>query len=230
MSHAVAVTFVHDVPVEIPLGLDSLEAFRRWAVSDEFPEQGRIDYLAGRIVVDMSPEDLHTHGKVKTELVMVIAWRIKQAGLGEIYTDRTRVSCPQGDLSAEPDIVFVSEQSLDSGRVRLVPKAGEQPDRYVELEGPPDLIVEIVGDSSRAKDVAELPPLYHRAGVREFWRIDARRAAVSFEIFRPGPADWEPAPTDADGYRFSAMLDRWYRLDRRRGAAGRLAYDLREKQ
>ncbi len=229
MSHPLAVTFVHDTPVEVPLGLASLADFRRWAVSDEFPDQARIDYLAGRIIIDMSPEDLHTHGIVKTELVMVIGSRIKQGRLGEIYTDRTRVSCPEADLSAEPDVVFVSEESLESGRVRLVPKAGGQPDRYVEMEGPPDLIVEIVSDSSRAKDVEDLPPLYFRAGVGEFWRVDARGKEIAFQVFRPGPTAWEPAETDADGYQLSGVLGRWYRLDRDRNAAGRLVYDLRER-
>jgi hypothetical protein len=34
-----------------------LEGFRRWAFSAEFPEIGRIDYLAGDVEVDTSPED-----------------------------------------------------------------------------------------------------------------------------------------------------------------------------
>jgi hypothetical protein len=38
---------------EIPL-VQSLADFRKWATSDEFPEHVRIDYLAGRIEVDMS--------------------------------------------------------------------------------------------------------------------------------------------------------------------------------
>ncbi|HVT15264.1 MAG TPA: hypothetical protein VHQ90_03650 [Thermoanaerobaculia bacterium] len=42
----------------IPAGIDSLAAFRRWAFSDEFPENGRIDYLAGTIDADFSLEKL----------------------------------------------------------------------------------------------------------------------------------------------------------------------------
>lgn len=38
-----------------------------------------------------------------------------------------------------------------------------------------------------------------------------------------------PVETDADGYRLSGVLGRWYRLDRDRNAAGRLVYDLRER-
>jgi len=210
--------------------LRCLADFRRWATSEDFPERGRIDYIAGRIDVDMSPEDLHTHGKLKTELVIVLGRRVKQAGLGELYTDRARVSCPEADLSAEPDVVFVSESSLDSGRVRLIPKTSGGADRYVELEGPPDLIVEIVSDASVRKDSERLPVAYYRAGVTEFWLIDARGDDLLFRIHHRGQSQYEPAATDAEGYQYSNVLDRRYRLDRSRNPKGRIVFDLRERE
>jgi len=216
--------------IEIPLSLRSLADFRRWVGSDAFPEQGRVDYLSGCIEVDMSPEDLHTHGKLKTELVAVLWQRIKQRQLGELYTDSTRVCCPDADLSVEPDLVFVSDSSLDSGRVRLVPKAGGGPDRYVELEGPPDLIVEIVSDASARKDTERLPAAYFQAGVGEFWLVDARGDELLFRIHRHGGASYEPAVTDADGYQCSPALACSFRLDRARNPRGRLTFDLETKE
>ncbi|NQU23988.1 MAG: Uma2 family endonuclease [Candidatus Nealsonbacteria bacterium] len=221
-----AITPVLEEQIEVPMDIRCLDDFRRWAVSDAFPERGRIDYIAGRIDVDMSPEDLHTHGKLKTEFVGVLWQQIKREGLGEIYTDSTRVSCPEADVSAEPDVVFISEASLDSGRVRLVPKASGAADRYVELEGPPDLIVEIVSDSSARKDTERLPVAYYRAGVTEFWLIDARGDELLFHIHRRGPSQYEPVEPDADGYQHSAVLGSRYRLDRSRNAKGRIEFDL----
>lgn len=226
-----SVTFVsQDDRVHVPLGDWCLGDFRRWAASDAFPERGRIDYIRGKMEVDMSPEDLHTHGKVKTELIGVLWQRIKREGLGEVYTDRARVSSVPADVSAEPDLVFVSEASLDSGRVRLVPKAGGQRDRYVELEGSPDLIVEIISDSSVEKDTEELPLSYYEAGVAEYWLVDARGEQLLFRIHGRGPSRFEPVPVDAEGFQHSAVLDRRYRLDRSRNDAGRVVFDLREKQ
>jgi Uma2 family endonuclease len=225
-----ALTLVLEERIEVPMDLRCLADFRRWATSDGFPERGRIDYIAGRIDVDMSPEDLHTHGKLKIELVRVLSQRVKEDELGELYSDRTRVSCPEADLSVEPDVVFVSESSLDSGRVRLVPRTGGGADRYVELEGPPDLIVEIVSDASVRKDTERLPVAYYQAGVTEFWLIDARGADVLFHIHHPGPAQYEPTQTDADRYQHSPVLGHWYRLDRSRNTKGRVVFDLREKQ
>jgi len=224
-----ALTLVLEEQIEVPMDLRCLADFRRWATSDAFPERGRIDYIAGRIDVDMSPEDLHTHGKLKIELVRVLSQRVKKDELGELYSDRTRASCAEADLSVEPDVVFVSESSLDTGRVRLVPKAGGGADRYVELEGPPDLIVEIVSDASVRKDTDRLPAAYFQAGVDEFWLIDARGEDLLFRIHRRGPSEYEPAERDADGYQRSVVLNRSYRLERGRNARGRLLFDLHEK-
>jgi Uma2 family endonuclease len=167
---------------------------------------------------------------LKTEVVGVLWQQIKAAGLGQLYSDRTRVSSPAADFSVEPDVVFISESSLDSGRVRPVPKAGGGSDRYIELEGPPDLVVEIVSDGSVHKDTERLPAAYYRAGVPEFWLIDARRDDLFFRVHRRGPVRYEPAKADQDGYQYSAVVPGWYRLDRSRNARGRTVFDLRVKQ
>ena len=224
-----ALTLVLEEEIEVPMDLRCLADFRRWATSDAFPERGRIDYIAGRIDIDMSPEDLHTHGILKGEVHGVLWRRTKEDELGQLYVDSARVSCPEADLSVEPDVVFVSLSSLDTGRVRLVPKAGGGADRYVELEGPPDLIVEIVSDASVRKDTERLPAAYYQAGVSEFWLIDARGEDLLFHIHSRGPTQYEPADRDADGYQRSRVLNRWYRLDRGRDARGWVVFDLHEK-
>jgi hypothetical protein len=44
-SQATSVLF--EERIEVPLTIRSLDDFRRWALSDEFPETGRIDFIAG---------------------------------------------------------------------------------------------------------------------------------------------------------------------------------------
>ena len=59
--------FIQEEPA-IPSGMSELSQFRRWSWGDAFPERGRIDFLAGTVEVDLSPEDLYTHGAVKSAL------------------------------------------------------------------------------------------------------------------------------------------------------------------
>jgi Uma2 family endonuclease len=129
----------------------------------------------------------------------------------------------------EPDVVFLSHHSIESGRVRLVPKTSAEPDRYVELEGPPDLIVEIVSDSSVTKDTRRLPAAYWRAGVEEFWLVDARGETLLFQIHRRGRSAYEAILPDADGFQYSAVFETRFRLTRRRNEHGRWVFDLEER-
>ena len=225
-----ASTVVFEEQVEIPLDLRSLAEFRRWALSDDFPERGRVDFLAGRIEVDMSPEDFFCHGTLKVELIRVISQRVKDAGSGHLVTDRTRVSCPGADLSAEPDIVFVSNETLATGRARLVAAATGQPGRYVELEGAPDLVVEIVSDRSVVKDTRRLPEAYFKAGVCEFWLADARSEQLVFLIHQCGEAGYRAVEPDSEGFQRSSVLDRRFRLDGSRDAGGNWTFDFRQAE
>ena len=224
-----ATSVIIEEQLEIPLSIRSLLDFRRWATSDEFPEQGRIDYIAGRIEVDMSPEDLFCHGTLKIEMITVLNGRAKHLQLGDLFSDRTRVSCPDADLSAEPDIVFVAADAVVGGRVRLIAKATAGPGRYIELEGSPDLVVEIVSDSSVNKDTDRLPQAYWSAGIREFWLVDARGDQLVFEIRRAGECGFEAVPVDEHGYQHSAVFGCRYRLDRSRDGRGLWTYNLCEK-
>ena len=223
-----ASSVIFEERVEIPY-FRSLAEFRAWALSDDFPERGRIDYIGGRIEVDMSPENLFFHGSIKTEVVGELRDVVRSAGGGYLFSDRTRVSSPDADLSAEPDVVYLSAETIDSGRVRLVPSAGGEADSYVELEGAPDLVVEIVSDSSVAKDTKRLPISYWRAGIAEYWLVDARRERLLFRIHARGADGYEPAPVDGEGFQLSTVFGRRFRLERRRDARGRWVFDLQSR-
>jgi Uma2 family endonuclease len=217
----------HDV--EVPLDVGTLEGFRRWALSDGFPESGRVDFINGKIEIDMSPENAFTHGTPKIKLIQVLSAIVENDEAGYLFSDRMRWSSQPADLSVEPDIVFISHDALDSGRVKLIEQAGGNEDDFIELEGPPDLVVEIVSKSSVGKDTKRLPPAYFKAGVREFWLVDARREKMQFVIHARGSRRFLPQSSDARGFQRSLVLKRKFRLDRERDRRGRWRYDLQVK-
>jgi len=81
---------IFEEAVAVPLGLTGLADFRRWSAAPEFPETGRIDFLAGTIEVDMSPEDIFCHGVLKAEVAAVLQRRIKDLALGCGYRLESR--------------------------------------------------------------------------------------------------------------------------------------------
>ena len=120
-------TVLLEEQIEIPT-IHNLAEFRRWALSDDFPQRGRIDYITGRIEVNLVPTEIFTHGTLKTELVCKIHRQVEQLDLGHT-TIGTRVSSIRGDYSASPDVVVITYQSFDEERVRLIPKASGEKDR-----------------------------------------------------------------------------------------------------
>jgi Uma2 family endonuclease len=215
-----------DHGVEIPPGIVDLESFRKWARSDGFPERGRIDWVAGRLEVDMSPEDLNTHGSPKSAVAGELINRIQELDRGLVYIDRARVSNPCADLSAEPDIVVVLFETVESGEARLVPKASGETGRFVEIEGRVDLVVECVSDSSETRDRGRLPRRFWIAGIPEYWVVDGRGEAVSLEILSRGSEEYEATPCDERGFRRSEILQAKVRLSRRRERAGLVVFRL----
>ncbi len=222
-----ASTIIFEERLTIP-PIDSLSDFRRWALSDEFPQTGRIDYFAGLIEVDMSPEDLYTHGTLKAEVASVIHQRTKQIE-GQTFIDCTRITFPATGLSVEPDVLVVMNSSLADGRVNRVPKASREQGRFIEFEGSADLIVEIVSDSSAVKDFQRLPSAYFAAGVSEFWLADARGSQLLFQIHRRGSQGFEPVEIDNQGYQISTVLEKNYRLECEPSEADSMIYNLKER-
>lgn len=211
-EHAV----IFEQELRVPTDAFTQEGFQDWVGSEDFPATGRIDFLAGDVEVEMSPEDLYTHGVVKTAIVLTLGDLIVRTDLGDVFTDSTRVTSRFAQLSAEPDVVVIFRETLESGRVRLVPSLAKGSDRYIAIEGAPDLIVEVVSDGSQGKDTERLPRLYALAGVPELWLADARGIDIRFMIFTLDDGAYRLVAPDADGWVTSPRLGRSLRLARRR--------------
>ncbi len=210
--------------VRIPRCVVDLEGFRAWSRSPEFPEKGRIDWVDGELEVDMSPERLNAQGAPKAAIVAALQMLVDQRDLGVVYTDSTRLSVPEANLSAEPDVTVVFFESVRSGRVRLVPTVAG--DDKVEIEGPPDLVVECVSPSSVHKDSGRLRECYWKAGVPEYWLVDARTDIPCFSVLRHGPLDYEEVSAGADGFTTSPLLGISLRLVRLAPREGLVRYRL----
>jgi Uma2 family endonuclease len=167
--------------VEVPEWVKNLHSFRRWADSPDFPEEGNIWWLRGRVWVDMSMEQIFSHNRVKTVITSVLNQFVDAAGLGLILSDGVLVTNFAADISGNPDACFISNESLDSDAARLI--EGKQ-GGYVEIQGAPDMVLEVVSTSSVRKDTEVLREAYWEAGVKEYWLVDARKEPLSFDILR----------------------------------------------
>src|SRR5262249_48887709 len=143
--------FGSDRGVIVPTWIVDHASYRHWATSDDFPNTGWISYLDGLIWVDLNMERV-IHNQIKTQIGAVLALLVQSLALGHIFADRMLITNRKARLSTEPDGLFVSYESIRSGSVLL--KKG---DNTVELEGSPDMALEVVSASSVEKDTEHLP-------------------------------------------------------------------------
>jgi Uma2 family endonuclease len=215
-------TFISDsAEVHVPEWVVDLASFRRWAHSDEFPEKGRVCFFDNQVWIDMSGEQLFTHAVLKTEITFVLYGLVKAGKLGIFSTDGWLVSSVEAGICSKPDATFIATASLQD-RVRLIEgKRGG----YIEAEGSPDMVLEVVSTSSVSKDTVSLRQAYWEAGVREYWLVDGRNEPLKFDILRHTPSGYRATPRK-DGWLRSTVFDRSFRLEQTVGVGGHPEYTL----
>ena len=90
-----------------------------------------------------------------------------------------RQPVPDLEFSSQPDGMFISNESWDSGTVKL-----QQNDKSLVILGTPDMVLEVISKSSTLKDQKTKKALYHQAGIREYWMADSRLASPTLIIYR----------------------------------------------
>jgi Uma2 family endonuclease len=193
----------------IPAEVGDLDSFCRWACSEDFPEHGKFSYLAGTIWVDLIMEKLYTHNQVKGEMTRSLSDLLRGLGWGRFVTDGMLLRNADADLSTEPDGVVLSFEAMRTGRVRRL--EGEGADCLI-LDGTPEMVLEVVSDTSVRKDTVDLRELYWKAGIPEYWLIDARGDTVRFDILKHGPKGYTPTRRQAGGWLRSNVFDRSFRI------------------
>jgi Uma2 family endonuclease len=211
-------------PPRLPRAATTHSGFRRWITSLRFPQEVRPTFVDGEIWLSMSPESLETHNKVKTEFTAVFARHVQERDLGEVYSDRSLLTNVDARVSTEPDLLFVSWAASETGRVTLGRRKRAQ-EEFIEIVGTPDVVLEIVSDSSVRKDLVRLKEAYERARIPEYWVVDARGDQIRFEILSLASDGYHPS-APANQPQTSRALAARFALRRGRNRLGRFDYRL----
>ena len=135
------------------------------------PEDRRYELLDGDLVVAPAPN--LKHQRVLLALGMLLGRFVKEAGLGEVLLSPCDVVLSDTDV-VQPDLLFISR-----GREHLV-RNGDN------VQGAPDLVVEILSPATADRDRGYKRALYARHGVSEYWLIDPVAETVSLHLQRNG--------------------------------------------
>jgi Uma2 family endonuclease len=140
------------------------------------PNDGkRYEIIDGELFVTPSP--LTRHQLVVMNLAYYLIGFVKRHDLGVVYLAPLDVVFSPYDV-VEPDILYVSK-----ARAAIVTEKN--------VQGAPDLVVEVLSESTAKIDRTTKLKLYARFEVREYWLIDPIK--LSAEIYRLGSEGFELA-------------------------------------
>jgi len=141
----------------------------------EFEAWGDPDVRAewvNREVILLSPSNLR-HIKLAIWLTTVLDTIVRHRQLGEVYAE-PMIRLVQVRQQRSPDVVFVSR-----ARRKLL--------HETYIDGPPDLVMEIVSPDSVSRDWHDKYVAYEASGVREYWVIDLQSERVeAYSLGRNG--------------------------------------------
>ncbi len=108
----------------------------------------------------VSPAPRKRHQLASSNLHITLGYFIRGRRLGQIYAAPFDVLFSGYDI-AQPDLLFISNE-----RLSLLNEDN--------FKGAPDLVIEILSDSTRRTDEGIKRRIYERSGVIEYWLVDPK--------------------------------------------------------
>jgi Uma2 family endonuclease len=155
-------------------------------------EDAHAEWVEGEVTVFMPPKIVHQ--RLSNFLANLLDPYIRLFALGELFTAPCEMKIFPGRSSREPDIFFVAKEH--SHRLN-----------DDQLIGPADLVIELLSDSSVARDRDAKFYEYQEAGVPEYWIFDPRPGKVRSDFYQLGAdGQYRAVALDADGRYHSHVL------------------------
>jgi Uma2 family endonuclease len=127
------------------------------------PEDGnRYEVIDGELYV--SPPPIEPHQRASGALHYYVTHHVRQRRLGRVYFAPLGVVLDE-ENGVQPDLVYISRE-----RLGIIAERG--------VEGAPDLVVEILSPSTRARDRGIKMRRYAAAGIPHYWFVDPRTSSL----------------------------------------------------
>lgn len=181
-----------------PLGEPFLIRLGGWTEERYFaeaPEDRIWEFEDGELIVH-SPAT-PTHQRLVRFMTFLLCGFAEERGLGEVLNGPAVLRLRPG-ADKEPDVFVIRQDRRDA----------IGPER---VEGPADLVVEVVSPSTRRYDLVEKAAAYRDDGVDEYWAVDAERREVV--VHRAGHPGYRGAVIQTGRLASSAVPGFWIEVD-----------------
>jgi Uma2 family endonuclease len=152
-----------------------------------------VEWVDGEIV-EMPPVS-GSHSNVTTFLISILRAYADASG-GEIRAEPFQMKTGPTLPGRAPDVIYVSKRAVK----RL---------KESHLEGPADVVVEVISPSYRRVDRVTKFQEYEQGGVREYWLVDPERKQLEFHYRARGGEFVEIEPDDKGRIHSKVLAGLW---------------------
>ncbi len=135
-------------------------------------DNNQYELIGGNLILVPAPKTIHQ--EISGKIYRKVADFVDHNNLGKVFYAPMDVLLTEKD-KPQPDILFVSKE-----RLHIITEAN--------IQGAPDLVIEILSPSTSKWDKVEKSKLYYKHGVQEYWIVDPDGKVI--EIFMPGEKNW----------------------------------------
>ncbi|PIU56360.1 MAG: restriction endonuclease [Chloroflexi bacterium CG07_land_8_20_14_0_80_45_17] len=128
----------------------------------QLPEDKRYELVEGEFFMVPSPN--YYHQVISKRLFRTLDDYVRKFGLGEVLYAPLDVILSEENV-LQPDILFISKE-----RFNIITNKN--------IQGAPDLIIEILSSATAGKDRGLKQKLYAKFGVSEYWLVDPDKETI----------------------------------------------------
>ena len=152
-----------------------LATAQEWTYQDyrRIPADGR-RYEVHEGELWRAPSPITRHQRLVLRLYRLLFQQLENSGLGELFVSPYDVVLAPNTV-VQPDLVFVSAE-----RAGIITEEN--------IQGAPDLVVEILSPGTTRIDRTRKRGMYERAGIPEYWVVDGRAGKIDVYSLEPGKA------------------------------------------
>ncbi|MBI5193295.1 MAG: Uma2 family endonuclease [Nitrospirae bacterium] len=130
------------------------------------PEDKRYELIEGELF--MTPSPITNHQRISRKIEFLLEKFVTENDCGEIFYAPYDVYFDDENV-LQPDILFITKERLNI--------IGDK-----NLQGAPDLVIEILSENNAYRDLIQKKKIYARYGVKEYWIVVPGEKTIDIHI------------------------------------------------
>jgi Uma2 family endonuclease len=120
------------------------------------PDDMRYELREGQLIM-MTPAPTTNHQKISRKILIILGKFVEENNLGEVFDAPCDVVFDEENV-LQPDILFIAKENS-----HIITEKN--------IQGAPDLVIEIISENTARIDMVQKKHLYARFGVKEYWIV-----------------------------------------------------------